>query len=730
MKKLLLFLVGLLSSSGMWAADIKFGFTSDINSDGDIEEFHLISYNDGDDVTTNDVTLAKVRGTQSTGSKKGSCFWGSTTARTILGVCERSQFGGAALTAKNANAWVGAKIVVPTGYKLNVSSFQIDIAGNDIDFNYQAVVINGEGDELYNLTTHGSPKQSGKLQITSSDAISLTGESYIKLYYWLPTGNTSNSKYIHIPELYVTGSLALDVKTNYSKPTLTQGTYSPNTGMWPVTLAVQNGEDGTITYQIGDEAEVTGIASGTIVNVTPNTVIKAKVTGSSYGDSQYQTLTTSGMPKLATPTYTIGSYDMGKNVFTVDLATADGTLMYTMNGGAATEYTGTLTVSPGTEFTAYATQTNTENSDDLVFTVPGAPVGGTFTTPNDGRYSDGTTYRADAFTINCATEKYIGGSISSGTSAMNGSIKMRIGRPAGAHTGFRIEVNPGYTITGVSAKIFNNYATNIACTGIYADGSETNLLAEPVNIVQATTNTSDIAVAAADGFEAKSTIDFAFGPQTGSTDTPNQAQVLITVTYKVVGTGTLGNVEGFEYGFATLSAPRNFTIANATVYKAEVVYNATTFESEIKLTEVEGVFPAGAGVILAGVPGATFNIAYVADEATADMTGNELYGNVNRTRTSSLAGSATLLALQKSEAAFKEYAGDYFPACRAYLLTDENMNAKGMPITFESDEEATAVSEVVAVQQVKNGVMKTVKNGRLVIETAEGEYSIVGARIK
>ena len=90
----------------------------------------------------------------------------------------------------------------------------------------------------------------------------------------------------------------MDVKTNYSKPVLTLGSYSQATATWPVTLTVQNGESGTITYQIGNAAEVTGVASGTVVNVAPNTTIKAKVTGSDYGDSQYQTLTTPDMPQL------------------------------------------------------------------------------------------------------------------------------------------------------------------------------------------------------------------------------------------------------------------------------------------------------------------------------------------------------------------------------------------------------------------------------------------------
>ena len=720
-KKLLLLSIGTLSAAIIHAADIKFGFTSEI-SGTEVSAPHLEAYNDGDNNTANDVSIEIARGSQATGSGKKDIYW-NQTAYKFLGTCEKSQYGTAVTSAENTAVWTGAKVVVPTGYKLSVSKLEIDMAGNSYEWNYHVVVTNNDGDMMYQTSGSGNP-QNTSLNVTSSDTYVLTGTSYVKVYYWFSTNSTT--KYFAVPQLYLTGSVAMDVKTNYSKPVLTLGSYSQATATWPVTLAVQNGESGTITYQIGNAAEVTGVASGTVVNVAPNTTIKAKVTGSDYGDSQYQTLTTPDMPQLTTPTYTIGAYDLNKNVYTVTMATESGTLNYAINGGSVAVYSDALILAPATEVVVYASQENCRQSENLTFTIPAAPVGGSFVTPNDGGYVNNTDYNGGAFTLK---GNYIAGNAGGN---LNNYIKVRVSQSAGSHTGFRVNVNPGYTITSISAEMQNNYASTdaggyIQCTGVYVDGSDDNILSTSVDIPNSDESlTKTVSVS---DFEANNTIDFAFAPQSGKETTPNQARLKLTVSYKVTGTGTLGSVSGFEYGFATISAPRNFTISNATAYKAALVEK--NGETEMKLTELEGVIPAGTGVIVAGVPSETFGIAYVAEEATADVSGNVLKGTVNRSQTTELAGGETIFAMQKSTATFKEYAGTYFPACRAYLVPEESMAAKAIPFFLvEDEEEATAVDAVEASETSVEAVKKYVKNGRFVIETAKGSYNAAGARVK
>lgn len=721
MKKLLQLLLCTSCAVSASAADIKFGFTSEIDGTN-VEAPHLVAWNDGDNDLSNDVSFEIARGNQSTGSGKGSMYWGSTTALTFKGTCERSQYGGNVTSAENAAVWTGAKITVPSGYKLDVTSLQLDIAGQDFDWYYKVVVYNGDGTAMFTQSSHGKPKQASKLQVTSSSTYSLTGAAYVKVFYWF--SGTSTSKYFAVPELYVTGSLSENVQTNYTKPTLTRGNYNQANGTYAVTLTVADGENGTISYTIGSGAEVTGVASGTVISVAPNTTVTAKVTGSTYGDSDNATLTTADQPQLSAPTYSITDYNFSKNVYTLNLSAASGaTVYYSADRTNYSEYNGEISVVPGSQLTAYSAQANMRQSENTVITVEDAPVGGTFTTPQiDGTYTDGMVYNAGAYTIN-NTVAYICGQVSSGNSSINKSIKMRIGRQAGNRTGVRLNVNSGYVINSVSVQILNNYDTKIECKGVYVDGSDDNELTAAVALPYASNGTSP-ALIEASGFEAASTIDFEFGAAEGSTDTPNQAQVVITVSYSVVGTGTLGTSDNNEYGFATLSAPHNYEVSGADAYKASLV------SGNIVLSPVSGVIPANDGVIVAGAKGAQFTISYVSDDATADMSGNQLCGTSVRTLTSTLAGGSVLMAFNAPEAEFWEYTGEYFPANKAYYLTSAAVGAKSIKVVFADDEEATAVSSVNADAESAVNVRKIFKDGMILLETTDGTYTLAGARVK
>ena len=117
-------------------------------------------------------------------------------------------------------------------------------------------------------------------------------------------------------------------------------------------------------------------------------------------------------------------------------------------------------------------------------------------------------------------------------------------------------------------------------------------------------------------------------------------------------------------------------------------------------------------------------MTYVAGDATADVTGNDLQGVSVRTLTSTLAGSSTLLAFNKTEAAFQEYAGTYFPANKAYLLV--SAGARSLGIVF-ADDETTGIK---VVDGINRKVCKVIKDGKLIIETSKGKFNITGTRIQ
>lgn len=73
----------------------------------------------------------------------------------------------------------------------------------------------------------------------------------------------------------------------------------------------------------------------------------------------------------------------------------------------------------------------------------------------------------------------------------------------------------------------------------------------------------------------------------------------------------------------------------------------------------------------------------------------------------------------------------YLKANRAYLSTSYNVaaaNARPLTIVFEG--ETTGINGVEEIVPANMKTRKVVKNGRLIIETANGEFTIDGARMK
>ena len=705
MKKKLFTLMTLMLCvcSGAWAEAIKVGFTSSISS-------NTVS---APAVTTQDhVTVNLAYGSQVTDKNKGSMYWGSTTALSYADGAtvkqNRTKYNDAAVgTSLNDNVWTGASFEISSGYKFTVTDIQVDFAGQDYSWKYKLEVIDGEGNVKYTTSgTMATPKNSAKRQITATEqSIVLTGKAYVKLYYCLET-NTSDSKYMYIPELYLTGTVEENVQTKYSKPSITQGAYSQPDGTYAVTLAVQNSEEGTINYTVGSGEEVTGAASGTVINVAPNTLITAYVTGSAYDNSDNSTLTTNAAPTLATPTYTISGYDLMKNIYTVAFSAAAGDITYTI-GGASSTYSAALELAPGTAVEAYATQENMTQSATLSFTVPAAPVGGTATSPTTaGSFNNNESYNMGAITVPGAC---IAGQISSGSTPINGSIKTRTNQGiTGGGDGFYVTVNPGYTVTGIKIVGCSNQTGANTCKKVYVDGAAIDFTAVSLPLAEKNGSTGTIDIT---GISARNKIEFDF-------ENNYQAQMNITVTYSVSASAQLAGVSGFNKAFATFCAPQSFTVTGATAYKAQVDGDA------IVLTAIEGVIPANTGVIIAGDDAAKYTLTYISDVATA-VTDNDLKGVTERTLTSTLAGSITLLALNSSAAEFQTYNGTYFPANKAYLLTTSG--SRQLKIAFA--DEATAIKTVEGAAN-SGTVRKYMHNGKLVIVTAKGTYNILGTQMK
>ena len=175
-------------------------------------------------------------------------------------------------------------------------------------------------------------------------------------------------------------------------------------------------------------------------------------------------------------------------------------------------------------------------------------------------------------------------------------------------------------------------------------------------------------------------------------------------------------------GYATYSAASDFEIySGAKAYKAALNIS----DNKITCSEIEGKVPAGAGVLLYGDAGAIVTM-FNTTGATA-LEDNDLKGTT--TASGSLAtmeGSKYYYALNGDT--FKHYTGAAFVAGKAYFESDTELNSKAFAIVFDS--ETTAINGIEDVAPKTMKTRKVVKNGRLVIETANGEFTIDGAKIK
>ena len=616
---------------------------------------------------------------------------------------------------------VDVKITVPVGKVLNISKIKAQLLTNDQDYNWKVAVIDEDGATLKETASETSTKTgtttpSINVDVSSDASLQgLKGTLVLRMYVYADT----KSRYFALPYLTLDATLEELVQTQYSKPVITVGAYDVKTGTYSVTIE-KTDDDGAIFYKVG-EGEYTAYAEA--FSVAPNTTITAKVTGAIYAASEEASKTTDAMPTLATPTAAVAGYNFAANTYNITLAgPAGATIKYsTDNWATSGVYSETIAVLPGATLKAKAEQTNMTTSEELSYAVAAAPVAGSDETPTTaGTYATDVSYSMAAITIpgGCIADQ-----TSSGNSSINGSIKTRTNQrltavPEG--NGFYVNVNPGYTVTSISIKTLSNKNNiPITCNAVYVDGNPENVLGTPVECPYA--SATDVAAVdiVVSGIAAKERIEFDF-IQT------EQAQMIITVTYECAGDITLNNVESFKYGFATLSAPNNFTVNNGTAYKA------TVSGSNLVLTEIDGVIPAGSGVVVVGEKGANVTVKYTAEEATANVAGNELKGTSVRTRTSDLKGAATyLMMLQKSTSAFVSYTGEYFPANKAYVLVGGGANAvKSLSIVFGDEASATGINSVnVKETKVAEGT-KHIINGQIVIKTQNGYMNLMGVKVK
>lgn len=720
-KRLLFFFVGLVCSLGMYAEDETFGITRTIassetttnkNTSGAAVTGKLVS--DDNIVDNSDyVTVALAHKVESDMTDKArNTYWYNGSSIKCVVDKGTHNYRNSTQTLGDNN-YFAFTMTVAEGKALNIKSITGDIMMDGDNTPYQMAIINSEGTEVYTSIQKNCKKSESALKtVPVSDLAEeiqaaltgMTGKVTVKMR-WTNTANTG--KYCVIKDFNVVAEVTdAAAQTKYSKPSITQGAYDKVNGTYAVTLSTQNDEVGVINYTVGTGSQVTGAASGTIINVAPNTTVKATVSGSAFETSDEATFTTAAAPKLAQPTYTVGAFNFETQKYTVSLAAAEGTIKYAIGSDAYAEYTEALVVAAGTVIKAKAEMANMTASDEITITAPAAPADGESTTPTTANtYSDNMVYNAGAFTIPVpsSNEKYIGGQVSSGNSSINGAIKMRLSRnadPAGSQNGkygFHILVNPGYTLSEVSLKMLNNYDTKIALVGVYVDNSTDNSLAAPVALPYASASTVEAVEAVVSGIAAKEKVVFVFDKTEGDTN-PNQGQIIVSAK----GLVPVFNTNVTADKFATIYYDKELVCPEGTkAYTGTMLGNST-----LKLAELEGgIIPANTPAIIAG-DGGLFTVG----TTNATFTGNnDLWGTATDIATSSI-GFATVCVLgyENGKSGFYRFDGPTLAANKAYLLLAATPPAK---INIVKEGEATGINTVNA--KAKNGVMYNLAGQRV-----------------
>ncbi len=193
-------------------------------------------------------------------------------------------------------------------------------------------------------------------------------------------------------------------------------------------------------------------------------------------------------------------------------------------------------------------------------------------------------------------------------------------------------------------------------------------------------------------------------------------------------------------GYTTFASPYALDLTDANRPAGLKAYKATRTNASLTFTELHQTVPAGTGLLLLGeTKEGSYTIKVVASgDAVAS---NALIGVTSPTPKKSVADNTYYFVMKKAAnaddalkfAPLTTASNVTIPAGKAYIEVPNS----AFPTTTESRElsisfdegNATRINGIEEVAPVTK-TRKVVKNGRLVIETANGEFTIDGARVK
>jgi hypothetical protein len=286
--------------------------------------------------------------------------------------------------------------------------------------------------------------------------------------------------------------------------------------------------------------------------------------------------------------------------------------------------------------------------------------------------------------------------------------------------GFRIDVNPGYTITGIVLRGHsNNDKTAVSIDAIAVDGQEISdftAVTLPVS-GSASTTTARLTLT---GINAKESIDFKC---TGHTQAIVQFDFTFTMPDQIIPV-TLDETVGYATYYSDKAL--RFNADDVTVYTGEI--NGTS----LVLSEVKDAIPAKTAVILKGDADKVVEFTVTSDEVAAIAGTNDLKGVAEATALENVYVLSYKTGLE--DVGFYKAASVTVPANKAYVEWPAEAIAVDAPVlrfNFGETDEPGNVTGInsVAIENNAQQVIYDLRGRRVQSLDRPGLYIVNGKKV-
>lgn len=538
--------------------DVKLGLTQEVNTTA--KTIGSAVYSNGGN---SHLTVVKQIGTKCNDNQTGKKPYYKN------GTAEPEQYTATEAFRKteNTSTWhndqyIGYKVTVANGYVLNLNKATLVLADeSDAAYTCKVSIQDENGNVIKETSAITTNKKTSTSNIWNGiNATDLAGDVYVKLMIYQAGGN----KYFALPEFTVEGTVAPDLSTQCKRPSASKGDYVPAQEGYKYTLSSKTPSaklhykvDGGVTVDCAGNREVVVIPCGKSV------VVWATDGNNVLDQSEEFEFTASAIPQLEKPgmAMTVYSHTTDPKGFTITITKdASEEVYYTTDGSvpskdseSAKKYTSPFIVGGNVAARAIAVKDHFTDSPEATLSSPPVSSPGTDVVDRNKVTSE-TTYINASYTLD---KQYIGGYANNISTGFKMYLK---------DNKVKIDVVPGFVITGIEGSVINNYDTDAQLTAINVDNVDKMTQAD-INIPRASTKTP-VAIEKISNIQARNSLEFIFTETQGAdTKVRGQINMNLVITYEFDDAPAAVTVDGTPLNETQLAEYKtNHTVAMDGIY--------------------------------------------------------------------------------------------------------------------------------------------------------------------